>query len=135
MAGRNRCVAVGLAAIFGACAHPGRAPRSDFAGVTLERAAELPETAAASSAGGTAAFARVCAMLLRDPRDGREMLLVRSHVTAPITREGATTVTRLESATGDYALLTADRRRREPPPYLRVDCTSGRAVGWVEAGA
>ena len=74
-------------------------------------------------------------MRLRDPRDGRELLLVRSRISTPMTTGGGVTVTRLESALGDYALLTTDGGRGLAGPHLRVDCISGRAVGWVTPGA
>lgn len=153
---KRHLASAGLLLAVAACARPSAArrapgPAPQYAGVTLERSAELPAPAPAGTGpvsvgvpgvgvpvvdGPAAAFARACAMRLRDPRDGRELLLVRSMIAAaPDAAAGGATVTRLERATGDYALLTADGRAREAPPYLRVDCTSGRAAGWVAPGS
>jgi hypothetical protein len=123
-----------LLAGVSACAHLRRAPTREFAGVRLERAAELPGGGVAR-AGAQGDFDRACAMRLRDPRDGSEMLLVRSRISTPTRSEGGATITQLESATGEYALLTADGRRQEPGRRVQVDCITGRATGWIAPGA
>jgi hypothetical protein len=126
----------GLVLLVGvaSCAEVRRAPTREFAGVHLERAAELPE-AGVAWAGAQADFGHACAMRLRDPRDSSEMLLVRSRISTPTRSEAGRTITQLESATGEYALLTADGRRREPGRHVQVDCITGRATGWVAPGA
>jgi hypothetical protein len=144
VAERWHCVAVGGVLALAACgqsesAHQLPGPATEYAGDTFERAEELPasEGAAAgtatgnAAAAGTAEFFQICARRLRDPRDGRELLLMHSQITRSTTKKSDTTVTRLDHATGDYAPMSDDPRGQSDSLYLRVDCVTGRAVGWV----
>jgi hypothetical protein len=118
-------------------------PATEYAGVSLERAEEVRATENAAigmatgnaAAAGTVEFSRSCARRLRDPRDGREFLLMHSQITTSSAKKGDTTVTQLGHATGDYALMSEKHRGPGAPPNLRVDCVSGHAVAWVAPGA
>ncbi len=132
---RHGRIAVGLLVLAAACARTSAdvGPPLDYKGVALTRLVEMPESA---PAGGPAAlldsrFARACAQRLRDPRNGREFLIVRSNIqTASRTERGAA-VTRLSSATGDYATVESTVLS---PRHLRVDCVTSRAIDWVAGG-
>ncbi len=106
-------------------------PDSTLRGVRLVRAAELPGAAAGPVVDGA------CAMRLRHPRSGREYLLRRSFTVAPTTREGATLVTRLERAVGEYEPLDVPSSGGADltGARLRVDCVTGEAVGWTAGAA
>ena len=118
-------------------------PATEYAGVSLERAEEVPSSGGAAigtatgnaAAAGTAEFSTSCARRLRDPRDGGEFLLMHSQITTSSVKKGDTTVTQLEHAMGDYALMSEIHPGPGAPPNLRVDCVSGHAVAWVAAGA
>jgi hypothetical protein len=137
MTARWNRVAVGGVLALAACGDSGSAHQvpgaaTEYAGVSLERAEEL--SASEGAAGGTAAFAQSCARRLRDPRDGREFLLMHSEIRTSAAKEGNTkVVVQLEHATGDYAPMS-DAARGHSAPNLRVDCVSSHAVGWVAAG-
>jgi hypothetical protein len=147
MAERWHRVAVGGVLALAACGHSESAdrvpgPATEYAGGSLERAEELQASrgAATGTATGTAAPARTadfshsCARRLRDPRDGRELLLMHSQITTSMKKTGDTTVTQLKGAAGDYALMSDDPRGQSDSLNLRVDCVTGRAVGWVARG-
>ncbi len=88
----------------------GRAPRE--APQRFQR-----DTAAASTPRGTdpaALPAQGCWVRLVDPRDGTRLTLVQS-----------------SAALGDYTVEPAGRYGVGPDERLRVDCTTGRAVGIV----
>jgi hypothetical protein len=144
MGARWHCAAVGGVLTLTACGDAGGAhrvpgPATEYAGVSLERAEELPapDGAAAGIASGNAALAgtaelsRSCARRLRDPRDGGELLLMHSLITTATAKRGDTTATQLEHATGEYALLSDSQPGRGDSVNLRVDCVSGHAVGWI----
>ena len=144
MAERWHCVAVGGVLALAACGqsesdHRVPGPATEYAGVSLERAEELRASEGAATgtatgneaAAGTAAFSQSCARRLRDPRDGRELLLMHSQITTSMTKQSDTTVTQLDRATGDYAPMSENPRGRSDQLDLRVDCVTGRAVGWV----
>ena len=111
-----------------ACAHS-RAPRNtrDFpaAFVPIEWPADRPPTSTTGSPSREG-----CAIRLRDERDGTTLLLRRSENRQETTREGDATVTHYR-ATGDYEVLTPGRYGLTAAEWLRVDCTTWRAVGPV----
>lgn len=153
MAARWQCIAVGGALALAACGESGAKdsgapdhssrPATEYAGVVLERAEELPASdgAVSGSATGDVAAARTveffqrCARRLRDPRDGRELLLKRSQITTSMRKKSDTTVTKLDHAIGDYARVSDGPRGQSDSLNLRVDCVSGRALRWVAPGA
>ena len=146
MTSRRHSMIAGAALALAACRDSGvadRLPRSasEYAGVSLERAEELPPSdgaavaTATGSAAGTGAFSRSCARRLRDPRNGVEFLLMHSQITTSTKKTGDTTIAMLEHATGYYALMSDAERGQGRSANLRVDCFSGHAVGWVTAGA
>lgn len=131
-----RVATVALFALAIACARSTPSnlrPALAFEGVTFARAAELPIGQTGARRDGTApqgvAFGRACAMRLRDPRDSTELLLVRSEVSVKEARGGKEI--RLERAEGEYIQLSGDENRRATGPLLRVDCVTGRALGWA----
>ena len=147
MAARWHSVAVGGVLAFAACgqsetAHRAPGPATEYAGVSFERAEELPASRDAATdtvtgdaaAAGTAAFSQSCARRLRDPRDGRELLLMHSLITTSMTNKSDTTMTHLDHAMGDYAPMSDNPRGESDALDLRVDCVTGRAVGWVARG-
>jgi hypothetical protein len=134
MAKLRCCAAIGLVVLAGACARQRSGVRAarEYEGVTLARIAELPDPG--GSPGEASGFERACAMRLRDPRNGQELLLVHSEIATPRMTDGTTTTTHLASAIGDYAPLPANGGGAAPGPRLRVDCVRGTALGWVPGG-
>jgi hypothetical protein len=144
MSAQWHCLSVVGALAIAACrqsepAHRVPGPATEYAGVSLERTEELPASAGAAAgtatgdaaAAGTAAFSQSCARRLRDPRDGRELLLMHSLITTSMTKKSDTAVTQLDHAMGDYAPMSDRPRSVSDSLDLRVDCVTGRAVGWV----
>ena len=143
----KRMAVGGLLCLLPGCersAPPPRAlgPATEYAGVTFERTAEGPATSSVPAmnparAGvevamaGAGGLSNSCAMHLRDPRDGRELQLVHSVIATSTAKHGDTTVTQLDRAMGDYALLPPGTDMPDYSRNLRVDCASGRALSWV----
>ena len=119
--------ATAAAVLASGCARS-RAPRNtrDFppAFSPVEWAAERPASAS------NIPSREGCATRLRDPRDGTTLLLRRSENRQESSNEGGATVTHYR-ATGDYEVLTAGRYGLVAGEWLRVDCTTWRAVGPV----
>lgn len=109
------------------CVRASRATLTPTVGARLERAAELP---AQSATGGmqAPAFARACAMRLRDARTGREYQIVRSEVQTTERQADSVTTTTLARAVADYDAVRADAPTGTPSARLRVDCITSRVL-------
>ena len=94
----------------------------------LSRVEELSTTSAAQSE-----FGRACARLLRNATDGREYMLRKSSVETKKKEDSTTITTQLTRAVGDYDVIGSSAAGSESR-RLRVDCVTGRAVGWVDPG-
>lgn len=115
-----------LALAAAACSRSSR-PRGPQTGTQLERSAELP--AVPSSAGAPdAAFSRACAGRLRDPKTGREYLLLHSEIERRVTESDTLVSSALARAVGDYGPVPAEGSTAQASAQLRVDCRTSRVL-------